>query len=116
MNLLLVTGNDVNEKFFVKGASGVLAAVKYSIRYRAYNMLRHVIAEGAKVDAPDFNGWTPLHHACQSGDLHIVKILVHSGANINTFSNSGLYPVHLAAKNNFPEVIHWLCQESEHPG
>ena len=77
-------------------------------------MLKHVLKCGADVNIMDSNGWTPLHSACQYGDLEIVKILVEDNANINKFSNTGYYPVHIAALNNHDKVIEYLCNKGKH--
>ncbi len=60
-------------------------------------MLKYVLKCGADVDIQDSNGWTPLHYACDHGDLEVVKILINDGANLSKFSNTGFYPIHIAA-------------------
>ena len=37
----------------------------------------------------DGDGWTPLHHACYSGRLEMVNLLIESGANFNIRTTSG---------------------------
>ena len=72
-------------------------------------MLKYVLKCGADVDIQDSNGWTPLHYACDHGDLEVVKILINDGANLSKFSNTGFYPIHIAAQNNHCDVIQYLC-------
>ena len=75
-------------------------------------MLRHVLSTAdLDIDIQDSNGWTALHHACQYGDIEIVKIIVKSGANINKFSNTGYYPIHIAALNDNDDIIEYLVKD-----
>ena len=56
----------------------------------------------------DSNGWTALHHACETGDKTIVKILLENEADLFKFSNKGYFPIHIAALNNHYEIIQIL--------
>ena len=56
----------------------------------------------------DSNGWTPLHHACETGDKNIVKILLDNNVDLFKFSNKGYFPIHIAALNNNYEIIQIL--------
>ncbi len=38
-----------------------------------------------------------------------MEILVDSGASVNKFSNTGYYPLHIAAKHNHVHIIEYLC-------
>lgn len=45
------------------------------------NLVGYLIARGASVESEhDASGWTPLHHACATGDLLVVRLLMDSGA------------------------------------
>jgi len=46
--------------------------------------------------------------------MKIVKILVDFGADINKFSNNGLYPLHIAALNNHQRIIEYLVDKNTH--
>lgn len=70
--------------------------------------MRYLIECNADLDIADSNGWTALHHACLYGDLYTVEMLVKAKASVNKFSNKNLYPIHVAAMHNHPEIIEYL--------
>ncbi len=44
---------------------------------------------GADVNARDFNGYTPLHHAAARGDNEMIKYLVSKGADVTAVARTG---------------------------
>jgi ankyrin repeat protein len=56
----------------------MLAAVKYLVEEL-----------GADVNARDFNGYTPLHHAAARGDNELIQYLVSKGADVTAVSRKG---------------------------
>lgn len=69
-------------------------------------MVNLLIANGADVNAQDFEDYTPLHNAAWNGHLEIVKTLVNQGANINLASYDGSTPYSCTRKH--PEVREFL--------
>ena len=69
------------------------------------NILREILKFKADINITDANGWTPLHKACELGNIEIVQFLLRNGADIFKFSNKKYYPIHIAALNNHPGVI-----------
>lgn len=64
---------------------------------------------------PDEWGRTPLHVAVKHGQVEIVKLLLHNGANVNAKDAAGLTPLLLVGYNNqdqevFESVIHLLVE------
>jgi len=53
--------------------------------------------EGANVEAPDHDGYTPLHYACLLRLPEIVRSLHASGADVTVTDNFGLSPLHMSA-------------------
>lgn len=53
-----------------------------------------------------------MHHACESGDQNIVRMLLENRADPFKFSNKGYYPIHIAAINNHYEIIQLLINHS----
>jgi hypothetical protein len=52
--------------------------------------LRFLVEElGADVNARDFNGYTPLHHAAARGDDEMILYLVEKGADVMAVSRKG---------------------------
>ena len=65
-----------------------------SERVACFKLLREA---GARLEATDRYGCSPLHHAAAGGDAKIVSILVEAGANVNALSSIGTTALHSAA-------------------
>ena len=55
-----------------------------------------LILNGAEINRAGQNGHTPLHYACQSGDITLVKALILFGADCNAKNADGKTPGLLA--------------------
>ena len=55
------------------------------------------LAAGAKVDAKDWEHWSPLHYAAAWGKTDLVNTLIAAGAKVDARINSGATPLHWAA-------------------
>lgn len=53
---------------------------------------------------------TVLHFACRNNELEIVKVLVFSGANVNSRANQGVSPLHLAVCYGSKEMVVFLLK------
>ncbi len=51
---------------------------------------------GADVNARDFNGYTPLHHAAARGDNELIKYLVSKGGDVTAVARTGQTTVDMA--------------------
>ena len=58
--------------------------------YGHYEIAKHLISQGAKLDAVCNEGWQPLHHATYIGSSKLVELLLESGANPHAKTNEGL--------------------------
>ncbi|CAM9525923.1 unnamed protein product, partial [Hapterophycus canaliculatus] len=56
-----------------------------------------VVANGIELDAQDYNGWTPLMHACCRGHKSVVGTLLAAGASLEIESHDGRTATHRAA-------------------
>ncbi|XP_069387100.1 85/88 kDa calcium-independent phospholipase A2 isoform X3 [Paralichthys olivaceus] len=64
----------------------------------------------SQINSRDASGQTPLHLACERGDLVCVKeLLEESQARTDIRDRSGETPMHFAAKQDSPAVIQVLC-------
>ena len=73
--------------------------------------LRFLVEDlGADVNARDYNGYTPLHHAAARGDNEMILYLVERGADVTAVARSGQTTVDMANGpvqriEPFPETI-----------
>ncbi|KAJ5369399.1 hypothetical protein N7509_014011 [Penicillium cosmopolitanum] len=64
----------------------------------------------AKSEVPQDHTATPLALASEQGNLNIVKILVNSGASIDEWNYSGVYPLHHASENGHTSIVQLLLE------
>lgn len=67
-----------------------------------------LLKAGAKVDAQNALGETPLMKACQTARVDIAKVLVMNGANINAVNKEGLSVWRIANRAGYKEIIAFL--------
>ena len=60
---------------------------------RSHAHIAQLVADGADVNQPDGGGNSPLHFACELGDLALVKLLLSLGANPNATNRDGYTPL-----------------------
>jgi len=63
--------------------------------------------------APDYAGNTPLHKACSSGNIELVRALLARGACVNSTNKSGDTPLHRAVENKHTDVALELLSHSD---
>jgi ankyrin repeat protein len=66
---------------------------------------------GASITATNNEYQTPLHRACYSNLLSVVKLLVESGANIDAVTNADMTPLLAASYNQNEEMIRYLIDK-----
>ena len=59
---------------------------------------------GADPNTQDNAGWSPLHEACNRGNLSVAKLLLRHGASVNTPGMGRETPLHDAARNGHVQV------------
>ncbi len=100
-SLLLENGADVNFATSDTQTNTLILAVKTSKSYRILDMIKLLLAAGAKVDQADANGFTALHH-CLLEELpfEYVEVLIEAGADVTQrVSKDGWTPLHFWALN-----------------
>jgi quinoprotein dehydrogenase-associated probable ABC transporter substrate-binding protein len=70
--------------------------------------IEYLLKRGAKIDAPDTEGQTPLMVAVKSGDLSMVNGFVEYGANTNAQDNDGWTAAMHAVRGNDPKIMRLL--------
>ncbi|XP_040574611.1 tonsoku-like protein isoform X1 [Lepeophtheirus salmonis] len=74
-----------------------------------------LIAQSGCVDIEDNANFTPLHEACNHGQLEYVRMLVSAGADVNKESRKGTSPLISAALNGYVDIIEYLLDEGAKP-
>jgi len=68
-------------------------------------IIRALLASGARVNQPDSGQQTALHKAVLAGARDDVEALLEGGADPNHVDNMGHSAVHVAAKSKTPEIL-----------
>jgi uncharacterized protein len=66
--------------------------------------IRFLVAHGAAVNIANLTGFTPLHHAAESGSLNAAKALLDAGADPTWPNNMGETPLDVAVRTSHLEV------------
>ena len=69
---------------------------------------RVLIDAGADLHTKDKIGWSPLHYACDSGALDVVKMLVEAGADVRATNDEGCTCLMLASQRVHTESVRYL--------
>ncbi len=72
--------------------------------------LEYLLASGAKINAINGDGVTPLMRAAYYGQVEMVRALIDHGANLNARRADGLTPLILAAFFGHEEVVRTLVE------
>lgn len=60
-----------------------------------------------------YDGFSPLHLACNFCQTQIVKLLIHQGANINVKNDLGISPISIAAKRGYIDIFKYLIENED---
>ena len=74
-------------------------------------LARDAIAKHVDINVPNGAGWTPLHEAVSHHAIHVAKLLIENGANLNAQSRVGLTPIMMAAENNDKAEVQLLLSK-----
>jgi len=78
--------------------------------------VRHLLREGADVNAPQGDGMTALHWAAERGDASLCEVLLYAGARVDAGTRIGHYtPLHLAARAAAEAVVAMLLRAGSDP-
>lgn len=65
------------------------------------------------IDVLTLRKQTPLHLAAAAGQLEVCRLLLELGASIDATDDLGQKPIHVAALNNYSDVVQLFLQQ--HP-
>lgn len=89
------------QQFDAKGGT----ALHWSTFYGCEQATNYIVAwNQININQPDFEGLTPLHLGCMSGNSRVVKRLLVKGANKFLTDNKGMTPADIAKENNFTNI------------
>ena len=74
-------------------------------------MVKFLVEKGAKIDAADKDGRTPLYNAAYKGHMEMVKFLLEKGAKIDAADKGGETPLYSAAFWRHMEVVKFLVEK-----
>ena len=93
------------------------AALFKAVKWEGQRRTHALIEAGAKINARDHGGWTPLHYAINRmrdgkfRDMGTIRsLIVEAGADVNAVSNEGFAPVSLAAEVGAIECLDLLLE------
>ena len=105
IQLLLAAGADPNSSLNHRqsgplhyAADTCLTSPAWSAR-KQIETIRYLLKAGAKINAPDKTGATPLHRAVRTRGAEAVKFLLKAGADPLLKNKPGSTPFHLAVQN-----------------
>ena len=102
---LLKNGANANNKCFLDKVTPLHCVDTVQNQENATKIVQLLLKHGAKVNAKDVYGGTPLYAASRCGNIAVVKELLKNGANVSARFET---PLHAAAKLGQVEVIEEL--------
>jgi len=94
------------------GAHELIEAIRSGDAGRVEGLLD---ADPSLVGARTPDGYTPLHLAVASRRFEVVKLLVESGAEVDTRREGGGTPLHSAAQNGDAQLVEFLLEHGADP-
>ncbi|NTI86190.1 ankyrin repeat domain-containing protein [Agrobacterium rhizogenes] len=83
-----------------------------AIRDKKGDIVKKMLACGAKLDMKTTEGWYPLHTAAYYGPASMVDLLVSKGADVNVRGDyDGWTPLHMAAQQEDPTIVKALLKD-----
>jgi hypothetical protein len=89
------------------GASG-RRALNFAALHNQARMVRWLVEKGAEINRPNKTGFTPLHHAAESGAFNAAEALLALGADPNAKLPSGSTPLSVARQRKKDAVVRLL--------
>ena len=67
------------------------------------------------VNKQEKDGWTPLHIACATGNIEIVKYMLQDQrVDVNQPNNNNVTPIWIASDNNYTQVVQAILQSGRY--
>ncbi len=78
---------------------------------KKYNKMEKTINGSQIINIQDTNGETVLHSVAYNNNVHVLKKLLHLGANIGITNKDGKTPLHVACDRDSVEIIDELLDK-----
>jgi ankyrin repeat protein len=89
--------------------SSGLTALYLAVAFNHINLVILLVKhDNRQLTVPNYDGWTPLHKAADTGLPEMTSILLELGCKIDAKDNKGLTPLHLAARRGHLEIVQIL--------
>ena len=111
LKFLSKTSFNVNVRESKNGCTPLHSIVSFCNLDRAEEIddcLKHLIKNGANINAKEFLGHTPLHYAVLSGSTALAQILIDNSAYVNAKNKKGQSPLHIIAEFGMFDCIQLL--------
>lgn len=112
VEFLLLQGADVNDKGFMEMTPLADMAASWGQRddRSCTEIAEALLSHGARPNAVDRYGVTPLYWAAESGHAQMIRLLLEKGADTSTADSRGQTPLHVAAVNRREDVVEILMK------
>lgn len=78
--------------------------------YGNTKVAEYLIEKGAKVNAMNDYGMSPLYLAAREGNIHVARLLISHGANVNVRSTLQISPLYIATQSNYEDLAILLIE------
>jgi ankyrin repeat protein len=113
---MISAGANVNANMNTTNQSGITPLMVTAMTPDgAIEIAKLLLERGARVNAKDWLGWTPVMHASYYGRIDLVKLLLKKGADVNATSNTGWTPLMYAAYKGQVEIGKLLIERGADP-
>ena len=100
--LLLQAGADVN---VVAENPSKVQPLHSAIACQSVEIVKHLLAAGAQVNAAQHGGWTALQAAAKHGNRHLVEILLQHGADPRQQADDGQTAISMAVDDSIRVLL-----------
>ncbi|CAJ1375336.1 unnamed protein product [Effrenium voratum] len=110
VEVLCLFGADPNLMDVQANAAVHLALAKVGRDTVKRQILEHLMAASAHLEAPNLRGFAPMHLACSTGSIRCVQLLMEAGMELCVATSRGETGLHLACASGQGEVAQLFIQ------
>ncbi|MBI9069293.1 MAG: ankyrin repeat domain-containing protein [Salinivirgaceae bacterium] len=113
VKLLVEKGAKVNPKdCFGGNCNKVEGSPLHNAVWHTPDVIQYLVKNGAKLNAVNENGQTPLHVAAGSRCTDCFKELVELGSDLSAKDNKGKTPLHIAIKREKMDIVEYILTKN----